>query len=251
MVQNSASRVFDILTRAKKQNRALPTIKVWATVFGVSETLDGVAPLLVELYGQLDDVERQIRDKFDGRKAEISLKHFPALRQVVCFCGIGTQWSDAHDILTETVLFSLEALIHDVDEETELEPDEFTAINNALTQLFELVCHADISKKLKDWILNWLSAIRTSIDRYRISGTKGLQEALIRIQGEAQFFHPAFREVKKKAPAVYEQLFELFDKICKATEIAERCRKLCDSAVVGQIGNIVFKCLGNESPSDD
>lgn len=251
MNQNSANRVFLILSKAKLQDRRVATLKAWSIALNVSATFEDVAPLLIDMIAQLDEVERQIRAKFPANKADTSLKHFPVLRKAICFHGINSQWASVRELLSETVMFSLESLTHDVDVEPDVKEDDLKLIRQQLTELFELVERAEMSKKLRGWILNWLSAIRSAIDRYQINGTKGLQDALIRIQGEATFFSQAFERVKESDPPLYERLLSLFRHICTASDIAERCRKLCESPIAQQIGKIAFRCLEAPFSNDE
>ncbi len=250
MPRNAAGRVHSLLTEAKSRPANQPAFHVWASVLGCGGSVELVLPLLAEILEQLDDVEVEIRDKFPDQKASVLLKLVPKIRQAIAHPSLGASWGEVSPLLTNEALFSLEVLAQDTEEYVDVEPDEIATINAAVGELFDLVEKSDLNKRLKQWIMNWLSAIRRAIDLYRIRGAKGLSDALIRLQGEAWFFEPALKEVEKKAPTVFERLTSLFDTICKASDISERCRKLCESPIVARLGSWTLGRLVDGSGPD-
>jgi hypothetical protein len=254
MPQNNASRIHTILVDVKKHLGGVPTLVAWSKALNVKETLDEVAPLLVEMLRQLDDLESEIRDKFDVQKANVRLKYIPEIRKAIAFQDINVGGSNVNATLSREALYSLEFLIHELDEEPDLTPSDLNAINEALNGLFDTVDKSDINKRLRDWIMSMLSMIRRAVDRYRISGAKGLQDALIRIAGELALNQPALEKVEKESPTIFSKFIAMVSLVHKISEIVERCRKLGDSPLAGYLGAAgsgVLRALGFEfTPTD-
>lgn len=253
MPQNSASRIYAMLVEAK-QHLGGPTIIAWAKAFNVKHTLDEVAPLLVEMLRQLDELETEIRDKFDVQKANVRLKFFPQIRKAIAFQDINAGGGNVNETLSREAIYSLEFLIHELDEEPDLKPADLKAINDALNELFEMVSKSDINKRLRDWIMSMLSMIRRAVDRYRISGARGLQDALIRIAGEFALNQPALEKVETESPTIFAKFVNVVGLVHKVSEVVERCRKLCESPLAGYIGAAgsgLMRALGFEVPPQD
>lgn len=186
-------------------------------------------PILAELLDQLNEVEVQVRLKFDESTATLKLKFFSDLRRGLANKLVNKRHQNEGPIFSRESLYSLELIAHELDEEPEPTPDDIQEIRATVAQLFEMVAGSDINKKLRAWILNWLSAIRRAIDGVEIIGTRGLQKTLVRIQGEAILFQEALEQVEKAEPTLFSRLQGLFNTIYKASEIGDRCRKLCES----------------------
>lgn len=202
---------------------------------------EGLFQRLVELYAELDSAEKLARQKFSDEQAAVKLKYMAKLKASLGHQGTQA-WYDSY--VSEAMLHCLENLAHDLDDEPQIQPSELDAIQKELTALFEQVRSSSLKPQLKRWILGWIAKIQNGITHFKIYGVKGLQDALIAIQGEAWFLAPALKQVEQGAPEVYSGLEGIFSKVVKVVDFTDKLVRLCDSSIVAPMINLGLKGLG-------
>lgn len=246
MPENSAARVHALMSQAQHKNGN--AYQVWSEVFGLTppdqSQIPEVTTRLVAMYQELLLAEQEARLTMSPEKAAAKLQHFPRLKRALLSFNLNGNFDHIRDVMTDAALISLELLAHDLEEEPKKQPKEIEEINNQVNELFNVVSESKLNKKLKEFILTWLSKIRTALDRFRISGVRGLQEALATIQGEAAFFAPVVAEIKKEAPTVHERFLTMYAKAIEFADFADKCRKIAESPYVAPLLDFVAKSLG-------
>lgn len=236
MPQNAASRAHALMSKARLGEGRVH--KVWAAVFGLPENspIADVVDLLSDLYSQLLHAEQEAKQKFTAETAAVKLKHFPNLKRAVFSYDLnGSFEGSVRTVLTESALDSLENLAHDLENERQIEQTDIERISQMVDDLFAEVADSDLTKRLKQFVLSWLAKVRRALDQFRITGSRGLQDALIVIQGEACVLEPVTAAVKKTAPSVWGRVESLWNYACKAVDFGDRCKKLCESPVTHKV----------------
>lgn len=243
MATNGASRLHTFFSQAKGSPNNRPTVQAWASAVGVEPKFEIVLPYLAEILTQLDDIEEQVRSKYSQRKAETLLAYFGDFRRAVAHEGMGGGWEPVKNLLSDAALYSLKTMEHELDDEPEIKADVLETLKKELDELFTMVNNSGLNTKLKSWLLSWISALRQGIVRFQVSGTKGLQDALIRIQGEADIFAPALDQIKQVEPKVFERVNSVFVTTCKIAELADRCQRLCTSSTAVHVFSLGLRAL--------
>lgn len=232
MPENSATRahaIFSLVRNIKNIN----SVKAWGTAFGNPELQPAeVTSQLVELHRQLEDVEEQIKQKYSTEAANVKLKHIPALKQSLFTGSLTGTINLAKELMTDAALDSLEALSHDIADETKIPESELEKISDSIEGLFREIESSGLHKKLKTFLMKMLERIRRAIAQYRISGAKGLQEALVAMQGEADLFYPAIDKVKKEAPGLWSKLSAFFSGVVITAAFLNACTDISESKPV-------------------
>lgn len=233
MPTNSAYRLHRIFSDAIAGPERHPLSR-WASALDVTEDPIVIAPLLFTLMNELNLIEERIEDKFPQHQAAIYLKFFPQIKTSLA------QLSNPIN-LSESALHSLEHLQFLLDDEPEISPGDLNSIAKEIDDLFESVRSSNLKPTLRKWLMSWLSILKQGIDRFKIHGAKGLQDALIRIQGEADVFGTALAQVKEEDPTLYEKFEAFWNKACETTKMLERCQKFYESGK--QIAKFGMKLL--------
>jgi hypothetical protein len=240
-MSNPAKRAFEILSRLdpkKVQIDKNAMVDIWGQAFrDAGCPTENVYENLRRLYTELEEAEEAAIDQFGPEKARVKLKYFNELK-----CAVGL--TREKYLPSEAGVHSLESLAIDLHEEPEISATNLDGIQREVTELLEHVKKSSLKPQLKRWIMGWLGKILAAIIHYNLNGAKGLQDALIAIQGEACFLTLALKEVENEDPTFYAKFEEFFTRATKVAAFAERVKKLCDSSMIAPLISLGLKKLG-------
>jgi hypothetical protein len=102
----------------------------------------------------------------------------------------------------------------------------------------------DISKTLRDWLLDMVRAMRDGIDRYQIRGARGLRQRLHEVLGSLMLNWKLAEEVKKKAPTIWTRFIGGIEVVEKVSRFAEHSTKM-----LGAVMKAIEHFGGTSTPS--
>lgn len=143
-----------------------------------------VSDALSELRATLRDIEDQIRIHISADHHQLYLSQFHVLKKLFAPNKLNDNFKVQRPLVSESVLLSLGHCAKDLPEEGAIEESELELLFNATSELFAQVEKGDLAPGLKRWTLRLLDSILRAINFYRISGSRGLRDALAKVIGE-------------------------------------------------------------------
>lgn len=209
---NEAGRLLDLFERAFAVQGAEQAWLVWAKLLNIrltgarlDDNLPPICKQLVLMGDVLDSVETDIREQETAEESELYLRHFPNLRLFCCPVGLNGQWNECWKRLSQPALDTLKICAIKLPKETEIPTEELNEIARQIDELIASVRDSQLNKILKTWLLDQLFILRRGLERFWITGRRGLREALARIAGEIVLDRKAYEDVETGDPGIFKR----------------------------------------------
>jgi hypothetical protein len=216
---NSASRVLAIMERVRFQPKAVKpnpnaTFRErWRAV--LTPNVNDVT----ELHLRLSEVQREI-DLIEifGKETEPSQS-----RWISQFAYLRAEFSTDHiDIsinnrpLQDSLLYVVEYFAQRMPNESTDVKASLDELHEKVAKLFQEVSGSEIQPSLKSWVLELLAMIQNGIQRFFISGSRGLRRELFKIVGT---LHERYDELEKVQPETAKSLGQIVADYANITTI--------------------------------
>jgi hypothetical protein len=186
---NPAGRLHAILSTARGTKKERPTHEAWSAAIGVplSDTarfFEGMAAVLT-LPGEVVSALR--RAGMSGQELELFTTWKAPVDAVLSALNLHQAWNDAKAQLTDVAMHSLQHCDNYLSnhwQEPQLSADDLADIQVRVDTLFEEVASADIDADLKRFSLDHLGKIAAAVRKFRIDGTRPIQQAVQSAVGE-------------------------------------------------------------------
>jgi hypothetical protein len=237
---NPAGRLYSLLQKAAEAEG--PSREKWRAAFGISaddypsgefETISN----LVELVKLVDDVEAALLQVDEGSEVTPFLAVLTDIKDVLMRKSLRAVDApfDRDEGINKHML-SLLGLASQLLSSRHLEPlvheEDLAAIQVDVRHLFEEVKESHIDSDLRLYILNSLHQIDDAIQRFRIFGVKGLQDALMRITGELYYRKNEISDVSQNAATktTIDRFTQIVGRLDSLTRFADTGMKVIGSA---------------------
>jgi hypothetical protein len=223
---NSAYRIYQVLEKVKTKNPKSSKLEVWAEAFEVNSDKTSVKSIKVSkflssLHDELEIVRLELPKL--GFHEGLYSKAINHLQDAFSALNLGVAWEDAKKYLDEGTLTSLTYWIAILpDEETLLSTEDLEEITSLVDELESYVVKAKLPASLIKSILNFISLIRDSLERYPIEGAKALRAAATAACGEIIL---AKNELKQTDPQKVKLLVKVWEKFVKTVDNVEKVDK--------------------------
>jgi hypothetical protein len=144
---------------------------------------DSIINTQMLLYEETCDIEAQISSVYP-QYAHIYLKDFPKLKQLFSPEHLDQTFQHQKLLITDALLVNLHHISKDLPIDGDVTDDELKEIFDAAAELFGQINQSEIPRPLKQWLLKLVAKIQDAINKYWISGARGLREAFANVVGE-------------------------------------------------------------------
>ncbi len=250
---NPATRLYKILSLAKKEDIKQPTSDVWRSVLG---RLTGYSTEVEYLQGlvYLHELTAEVKNSMKHipllkkSSGEIYNKLFRRIEEVILSCESHEPWNKYESILSSEVMMNLKFIAeklsmsnYKIADNVHLE--SLSDISKEVDDLVVKIIASTLDENLKNIILDQLHAIRKSISLYKIKGVEGLNDALVHIYGQLVANHNLFQKEKNKD--VVRDFGKAFFKFANIVNAVYRFGEIGYDA-----GKFIAGLIGNDIPPD-
>lgn len=186
---NAASRLHDILQKARAYSDGTRSLDVWSDTFGIPKT-DSVnrsieVALAISLaHGELQIIQLQLQEL--NRPARLYSAEFQKIEKALASVeNLNAPWQHSKPQLGDDVFTALLWCNDALPEEEVLIPQkERDELLKEVIELESAIQVADLPQDLRELALRHISLIKRALWAYSIRGARGLREALHQSVGE-------------------------------------------------------------------
>ncbi|HEY0077022.1 MAG TPA: hypothetical protein VGB73_00130 [Pyrinomonadaceae bacterium] len=185
--RNPATRLYEILDSARRQNPGEQTRGIWCKVFDIPDpksesSLFAVLEHLIALRKLFAEVEAALRH-IPNVNENLFIKPITRLAEIVDINGLHNTWAGystkirGEDIIAlkyaEDLLSQYPAL-----QENEIPISEIQEILDELDILYESIATSELPQGLRESLLDLIQEMRNGIHEYRVRGASALHDIL-------------------------------------------------------------------------
>ncbi len=231
--ENTAGRLYDILSQAKKMPDNKSIRQMWAEMFNldygdVDQILLIIADLIVLARNAKEEVERLV-----SVDHELYLRPFNNIERVLKITNLDTPWSNMKGTLDDSTMYGLQFCSDTLGRKRgtlKVEEDKITAIQEEIEEITDKVIDLELPDNIKKLIILNLDKIRDALITYRIKGIDGLQIEVERTIGSL-YVHQKEIEDAKNEPKVKEAFSKFFLALGKINEIIGLAKNTKEMAI--------------------
>lgn len=233
---NPAGRLLALFSRISPQDAALKLRFILAKAYGIPPESPEIYNLLVGMRECYEEIAAWC--ELNSREGHLWRRTLPKLEIVACPTQIDLAANDYVQLGLPAVMYFLESIAEAMAQEAEMVKDELVELKNQLAAVADAVNRAELSAGLRRWLLELLRMMREAIDRYEISGARGLRKTFYRLVGELR---EVYEDRKSKAEAgdqtakseitAIKEVADILTIIDKATATAARVPSLLEMSV--------------------
>jgi hypothetical protein len=182
--RNTASRVYQIFTKAAELHGGLSSFDMWSNVFGrihESEYRQRVflSHMIGLLYDELDLLERQMANT--SYSPPLYVDTIVSLRKALNTHNWGEQWISFQKHVDRTVLTSLQWMSESLpDDDTLVTDEEFNDLYVRLSGLQAEVVDSNLPPEAKNFLLIQIEILLQALREFRVRGSVVFAEALVK-----------------------------------------------------------------------
>ena len=180
-LDNPASRLHELLRRARNENGRQLARQAWAKLLKVDPPED--TPLLLRRLAKVYELPLQITEQVEKYldNPALYLKWRPKVEQMLSRSNLDGQWEHAVNVIDEYTLLSLEHCDYDLSKhnrESSIDDQRLQEIADMVVELMEEVKEDGIDSDLTTYILGRLKEIMEAIDDFSLTGPAGVRHVL-------------------------------------------------------------------------
>jgi len=178
---NPAERLYIILEKASRKESNITIKQVWTEVFAVDPTdSKGLFLCIADLIELVNEAKEQLK-KFEDTNNRLYLESFTNIDKVLSITNLNSDWGAPKNILNDTTMLGLQhcsLALSRKQSEIRVEETKLKDLRDHVESLINKILDGDISKDLKEILLENLENIRRAIFSYEINGADGLKRAI-------------------------------------------------------------------------
>lgn len=241
--ENSASRILQLLKKAKEHPENAKVFKVWADVFDIDEKNQNrlnmeISRCLMLLQSEIDivieNLNFEVEDEFGCRLLLNSISDVLAIHSLMA------DWKSLKMKLTREVFLSLgycRAILPS--EEDSINTQDIEEIHSLIDSLKELLESSNLPSYTRSIIHDHIEGITKALHEYKIKGASSLQTAMNTIVGDIILKEDVLKESKESEEV--KLLGSVLKKTKQITDNAVNTEKFLSSA--GKLANYGAKAL--------
>jgi hypothetical protein len=251
---NQAGRILAVINFALSQDENRNTSEVWASVFsdGIDKEGDKISPNnFPELYYRLAQLNESLAEVEETTRrllpddVHLYNKDFSKLKLAFAPKSLDKNFSTIKPLLTEAGIMAVELCAKALPKEADVTKEELAAILESVHALRKQVLgSAELSKVVKEWILELLAAVARSVELYSLRGNRKLKAALASLVGEIYLHSQATQELKAKHPTIYERFMGIANSLFVIAQRGKQMETLIEySAKAGELIGLAISSL--------
>lgn len=238
---NPAGRLYKLLFEAKRLPDKITVSEAWSKVVGCENDPVLVTKAVVQMYTLSQEIQSLIRIR-DGLNHNLYLSSFDKLEQAFFPLNLSAHWQSAKQYLTDDALARLQFCAEELSKfysEESLPEEDLQDIINKTDGLFDSLYKSDLPDSIRLILLEEVGRIRNALNMYKITGAKGLKQALQSTIG-AVIANNEELKTASTGPSkdVIQRLGELLDKLDSFTSRAMKLKRILEKPITYLIGLI-------------
>ena len=219
---NPAGRVLIVLERFATKNTG--KFKDFASLLGIQDDCDAILAAITDFRAEfrlLSDLIEQFND--NPTKLSLYKKNLPEIEASINSFQINISNSAYSCNIVQTGVVALRFIAADLEQEEEPDPNDLRSLKEAIAQLQkQILDNSEITRALRNWLLDLTRLMRDGIDRYQIRRGRGLRKQFHTMLGDLMDHYEAVQTVKSEHPAVWQRLSSAMDAMIKLAVFREK-----------------------------
>lgn len=235
--ENSAARLFALISQATEKNGQITTAAIWADVLGLDTQLAEADPHAVQVQlklvrEELDLLERLMRST--NFSSDLYSPFIARVRSAVSVSNLAAAWANYSHFLNAETLLAFRYCSEILPSEEEIDVEALQSILDKIQALRAEIRDATISKAYQDFILHQIEIVERGIHEYPIKGEKAIKAAFAAgladvVVTEDAIIHESSSEVSSKFVAVWTSLKAAARGITEVDKVAGSLTRLLEN----------------------
>lgn len=246
---NPAGRLYKLLSEAKKLSDKITVAEAWSKVIGCENDPALVTQAVVQMYSLSQEIRSLICMRND-LVHNAYLHSFDKLEQAFFPLNLGANWEIAKQYLTDEALARLEFCAIELSKsysEELLSIEDLQDIINRTDSLFDSLYKSSLPDPIRLILLEEIERIRNALNMYKITGAKGLKQALQGTIGAVVANNEELKTVSTGPNTdVIQRLGELLDKLDSFTSRAMKLKRILEKPIIS-----LLEFIKPETESDE
>ena len=224
---NPAGRLLKIIQAFPATNSYVKIGQV-ADILGSASDWENVLNAVIDVRKEYQALEAQIEEnKENEHKYKLYRENLGDIQKCVEGFMLNMVNSTGATMSNASAVIALKYMAVDLPQESFVPKDDIEELRRLCDELRdEIHCSQDLSKILKEWLLDLVRLMRDGIDRYKVRGSRGFRRQLYEMLGSMMANYEEVKAVKSSAPTIWEKMCKGFDLVVRFSENAEKGAKV-------------------------
>ena len=231
--ENSAGRLYDLLSQARSISGNKPVRHIWSELFGFdSNDIEQVFIIVADMINLVQAAKEDV-SKLHGVNHELYLKPFGRVEGLLKIVNLDIPWDSIKGTLDEATMYGLQICSDALGRQRgtlKVDEDRIAEIQKDIEGLSGRVIALDIPGNIKQLIILNLDNIRKAIITYRIKGVDGLQAEIERAIGSIYLHQDEIKNVQEQ-PNVKDVIATYFGTLEKINQLIMFAKNITEVAL--------------------
>lgn len=227
MINNSAGRLHDILTKLKQKGN-LDEFRVALGLPDMRFASFGVYHLFREFTQLKRDVEIL---RGNSNKWNIYQQELPGIEAMIGTVSVSAAGGNYQYNQNPTAMQSLRYIATDLPEEESTPQAEINDVSSRIRQLEKsITSNSELTRTIRNWLLELCRAMHDGLAKYQIRGSRGLREGLHETLGSIIDNRDLVDDVKEEEPSIWLAITQAIDAVMTISALKEKYKSLVELA---------------------